>query len=654
MLNVKNLVLILTPFREFQKVNKLSFVVFFYNHFFEATVMIVFCYGTEHGYMKFAWVRLVNCPFGVHVLQLLNLDAGGSAAAQMLDVSASRVMGFGLYNLVGLLDIALTGWPSFGFFHRICQRRVQDHCEGRLATKPAAASVVVAAQAARKSLERNSSRRTAETGNSDLEVLHDLRVALDHVRKLWFSRWEGKEDESLVSRWLGLDQQQPCCQMWAELASLQGTLRQRFELPCASGHRRADGAVCPACRLPAQGFWLEEREVAEAALTALELSKERAKPSPKPQKFQPKPTGDTPSFAIATVLTSEDLFRSIRHDGQGSGHSGDEDLADANAIVLAYVDALRTLAFSIQKRQKKQRPLHVLLSLRTGEFLPREAEECLEALEEQGLTQVVHLPVPPSHLWPRAWGKLQLWKPRGYDLILYMDADTLVLDDLEDGLFHAGFDVASNFSVAVALTRSMMGLNGGVMLLKPSMHIFTALQQSLEELPSWQGISRWTGRPWWNAPPDSENFGSYGDQDHLNEWLATSFDFHGELLLDATFTCKKQPWHVSYEAVRANGPKVVSLGTFCTLPVGFNFCATAGCLQQLAGEHALARNALAHTAGAGTLGVQVLHWPGALRKPWQRCRPTTRSRLDVLWWQVFEEACAAAPVKAPCRVRCFD
>lgn len=581
----------------------------------------------------------------------MNLDAAGAAKA--LDFSTARAMGFGLYNVVGLLDILLTGWPSFGFLHRICRSREVDHCdEAKLRTKPAVAAVVGAAQAVRKRVERNCS----EAIGTDLELLHEVATALEKVRAMWFARWEAQNVDESMSLWLGLDRQQPCCQMWSELAALQLSLRRRFELSCASGQRRWDGAVCPACRLAAQAFWLDEQELAEKALNQL-ASKERRKAPDK----APVSRNISGSFAIATVLTSEDLFRSIRHDGQGSGHSGDEDLADANAIVLAYVDALRTLAFSIQKTSSQQHPLLVLLSLRTGESLPREAQESLEALEQQGLTKLLHLPVPPQHLWPRAWGKLQLWRPRGYDLILYMDADTLVLDNLE-GLFHAAAAMGDRFFVAAALTRSMMGLNGGVMLLRPSLHIFTALQQSLEELPKWRGISRWTGRPWWNADASNESdFGSYGDQDHLNEWVATNFDFHGELVLDAS-TCQKQPWQVSYEAVRADGPQFPSLGGFCTLPVGFNFCASAQCLQQLAvGEHALALDALAHGSAefpsAGSmvgLGVGVLHWPGSLRKPWQRCLPATRSRLDRLWWQVFDEACSTAPIKAPCKLRCFD
>ena len=586
--------------------------------------------------------RLANCPFGLHVLELLNLDAEGEDAAKLLDVGRSQVIGFGLYSRVSLFDIVVSGWPSFGLLHRVCQSRFRhDACEGRLGTKPAAASVVVAAAAARRQFEVNYSESSEILDRSDLDILRDLGLALERVKMMWMARWDGNED--VVSQWLGLDPQYPCCQMWAELALLQRLLRQHFEVPCVSGHRRVDGAVCPACRLPAQSVWLEERQVANEALRNLQPLEADFSTMSGVATLGEHTLGEH-TVGVATVLTSEDLFRSIRHDGPGNWHSEDDDLADANAIVLAYVDAVRTLAFSIQKTSAQKRPLLIFLSLRTGESLPKEAQDSLEALEEEGLTKLLHLPTAPEHLWPRAWGKLQLWKPRGFELLLYLDADTLVLDNLET-LFHAAekLEAGANFSLAVALTRSMMGLNSGVMLLRPSLHIFTALQQSLEDLPQWQGISRWTGRPWSNAREMFE------DQDHLNEWVATHLEFLGELDMDGS--CQKQAWHVSYEAVRADGPAIQkSLGGFCTLPVEFNFCATAGCLRQLVGEHLLARDALkSHRLP----GLQVLHWPGALRKPWQRCHVATRSRLDVLWWQVFEEACAVAPVKAPCTLHCF-
>eukprot|EP00913_Durusdinium_trenchii_P026053 g24440.t1 len=363
--------------------------------------------------------ELVNCPLGVHVIELLD------AETKSLDLSRSRQMGFGLYNVVSLWNIALTGWPTFGLLHRLCRRAFANSTGTH---RPARGAFVVrAAQRARRRYESNASR-----GVSDLELLHSLEVDLNQLRSSWFARFDGggAPVTEVATRWLGLDAMEPSCEMWAEpgseyghrwveedeLATLQRQLRHRFELPCASGARRLDGAVCPGCRLAAQGFWLDERRVAEAALAQLGLPGQPEEPAAR--AAERRAPG---AWATATVLTSEDLFRSIRHDGQG----GSEDWEDATAIVLAYVDALRTLAFSLRRAGRHGAaslgPLLVLLSLRQGEALPQEARESLEALEEQGLIQLLHLPIPPQHL---------------------------------------------------------------------SSHIFHALRASLEELPSWKGLSR--------------------------------------------------------------------------------------------------------------------------------------------------------------------
>jgi len=346
--------------------------------------------------------------------------------------------------------------------------------------------------------------------------------------------------------------------MWSELSGLQQLLRQVYELPCLSGHRRADGAVCPACRLNSQAHWFEERHLADTALdTLLDKGVRRSSTGWRPWQ-QSRITADGARFVIATVLTSEDLFRGIGFDGQGRGTEDMEaqhELAEGRAVVLSYVDAVRTLAFSARRAAaaagEPQRPFVVLLSLRPNEALPQEAQEALEALEEQGLLSLLHLPPPPPHLWPRAWGKLQLWRPRGHELVLYLDADTLVLGGLEP-LFNGAAAAGPDLSFAAAVTRSMMGLNAGVMLLRPDMRIYHSLQESLESLPSWRGISRWTGQPWWREPTsrqsennsaaekpasNSASFGSSGDQDHLNEWVATHFDFSGRWRAHGKLRC---------------------------------------------------------------------------------------------------------------------
>ena len=60
-----------------------------------------------------------------------------------------------------------------------------------------------------------------------------------------------------------------------------------------------------------------------------------------PRALHPFPD-KSPAEAIATVLTSEDVFRSIRHDGQGRDFSGDDDLADADVIVPGF-EIFRTM-----------------------------------------------------------------------------------------------------------------------------------------------------------------------------------------------------------------------------------------------------------------------------------------------------------------------
>ena len=122
-------------------------------------------------------------------------------------------------------------------------------------------------------------------------------------------------------------------------------------------------------------------------------------------------------------------------------------------------------------------------------------------------------------------------------------------------------------------------------------------------------------------------------------------------------TCLPHVWHERYKATLAEGAPVRrEVGRFCSLPMSFNFCATASCLVQLArGDHQLAQIAWRSLGrGAGPLGVKILHWPGSLLKPWQRCIADTRSTLDRMWWSHYYAACAEAPLRAPCRIRCRE
>merc|ERR1711948_248673 len=115
---------------------------------------------------------------------------------------------------------------------------------------------------------------------------------------------------------------------------------------------------------------------------------------------------------------------------------------------------------------------------------------------------------------------------------------------------------------------------------------------------------------------------------------------------------------------RAEGappPASPVLGGFCTIPMGYNFCATSECLRHITEATGAPRAALlsqltqADTESSDIikrLGIKVLHWPGTLRKPWQHCLPAARSDLDEIWWNMFSDACASAPHAATCTISC--
>merc|ERR1719223_1395420 len=165
--------------------------------------------------------------------------------------------------------------------------------------------------------------------------------------------------------------------------------------------------------------------------------------------------------------------------------------------MLTYVDMIRTLAFSVKAATEDAMQVHflVLMSLRFDTVLPPGVEDALEALENDELFQLRRLPPAPSHMRPRSWGKLQLWSLLEYELVLYLDADTLVVGSLRD-LFEEAFAAGPRLAFAAALTRSMAGLNAGVFLLRPDAKTHEAMGASFETRHLWAGRSRWSGQSW--------------------------------------------------------------------------------------------------------------------------------------------------------------
>merc|ERR1719343_1637946 len=54
--------------------------------------------------------------------------------------------------------------------------------------------------------------------------------------------------------------------------------------------------------------------------------------------------------------------------------------------------------------------------------------------------------------------------------------------------------------------------------------------------------------------------------------------------------------------------------------------------------------------GVLTGGLKILHWPGELRKPWQRWHSAVRSPFDEAWWTAYRSMCRRS--RAPCFLQC--
>merc|ERR1712194_135201 len=104
--------------------------------------------------------------------------------------------------------------------------------------------------------------------------------------------------------------------------------------------------------------------------------------------------------------------------------------------------------------------------MKQGGMLPPEAREMLEQLEAFGLLRLQFLPPAPKQMKPRSWGKVQLWRLHEFELVLYVDADTLVVGNLHELFQRASSSEGLMF--AAAPTRSMSAVNAGVMLLRPN------------------------------------------------------------------------------------------------------------------------------------------------------------------------------------------
>lgn len=113
----------------------------------------------------------------------------------------------------------------------------------------------------------------------------------------------------------------------------------------------------------------------------------------------------------------------------------------------------------------------------------------------------------------------------------------------------------------------------------------------------------------------------------------------------------------------------------CFLPIDYNFCVdfphvmfASMDYEKKMSQQEEAEPVSANTSGTESLRLmrkalewyrhkgwfrgtpKIVHFPGHLRKPWQRWLPLARSPWDEAWWSEHRTMCSSS--RAPCRIRC--
>ncbi|SCX18147.1 Glycosyl transferase family 8 [Lachnospiraceae bacterium YSD2013] len=130
--------------------------------------------------------------------------------------------------------------------------------------------------------------------------------------------------------------------------------------------------------------------------------------------------------------------------------------------------------------------------------------------------------------WAKTLFKLQVFRNRGYDKLVYLDSDLLIRASLDDLFEKPSFSAVSDKDFFPQYSRG--GLNAGVMVIEPSNSVYEGLIKEVSKVAA-------TGKP-------------FGDQDVINSYL-DKWDELTNLHLDVSYnTC-------FYDSEDVKDPKVV-------------------------------------------------------------------------------------------------
>eukprot|EP00439_Symbiodinium_sp_Y106_P052030 s116_g6.t4 len=479
--------------------------------------------------------------------------------------------------------------------------------------------------------------------------------------------------------------------VWQLLAKLQKlTARRPWALRCRDFDAAAP--LCPACALPQQAEWTREGQWVSALAAGGARGEFEAVVHPRLRAAVIQDMIGAPAVAAAALLDVRQADVEPR-EAWATLLSDDDAVANeaGRRALLVYAEAVRVMARSVRRAEGRVAS-DAKVQLRPRPFLVLMTEAALtdevrNLLEGDGLMPLV-LPtfgsdgvVLPSRRKQRGetgalrgdeldedqsdetetielswWLKIKLWSLTQYRRIVYLDADILAMQPIDE-LFGLPEEVA--FAAPAHLSRDGTGseISVGVMSLRPDRRIYEAMISFL----SGAAEHFVTGVRSVDQMLQHSFFASHFHWGGYPRWEVGTGRFAG---------CSEDVPPMSPSSF---GSQQESLGLVCVLPPRYDFCVSypalvAGMDSPEFQEAELAIQFLqpgerAEAEGfSAQLRAKLLHWTGPRRnlgccksvgllairgmhagdkgKPWLHFLSISRTTFDNLWWSEHDEMCS--------------
>eukprot|EP00438_Fugacium_kawagutii_P000640 Skav215310 [mRNA] locus=scaffold2444:50678:52045:+ [translate_table: standard] len=451
-----------------------------------------------------------------------------------------------------------------------------------------------------------------------------------------------------LNLFLGLSVSLPGQRFLEGLHQLQLKLERRFYVPPRPTVANLT-KICPVSGARWQGEWLLETDFLKDFQAELDVV-----PTPPTSYTETKSTAERQREAwVCTLFAGPEL--SWRQ-------------------VALHAEVIRTLAFSIRRSSKQQRPFVVL----TEATIPADLRD--ELLADGLRLEYFHGPslvmkVPAGYEWKLSWfqgrklvptmGQLAVWN-LSYDTVVMLDDDMLMVDSSDElftiPVFAMSHDPLPLWSAPDPKKRDskQTRLNNAARVVHPNKRFFRHLVKQLQsgDFKDHDLINFWG----YDLQSLEDAFwGKYGPRRGITSFSEGAFSGCSKASpgIGSMLNFRTDQWaEEKQETVNVSDP------AHCVLPADYNFFVdfksifsmvyfgiTSEDLKTTSVRSLMKRLATFLYRSSSLIGrPKILHWPGSMRKPWERIHPRVRSGWDDLWWEAHQAMCQASP--AVCRISC--